>query len=163
MGTLGIMKRIMGVAAVLALAACSAPAPTPAPTLAPATDTSFEVAGVVRVELDYISMGHQGLTAVGGPCITDPGYKDMREGAAVVVTDGSGTTVGKGALGPAVLAVTSDATNLLDGWCELPFSVDATAGLDFYRVKVGARDPLDFSEEELADGGTILTIGSVRG
>lgn len=147
------MKRIAGaalVAALVGLAGCGAPTAATTPSQTPAE--TIRVAGDVRVELDYIAMGQQKLTTAGDRCIVKDGYSDVDGGAAVILMDGSGATVGKTQLSSPILAADEDAEKLWDGWCELTFSAEIPAGLDYYRVKVGDRDPLDFTEDEMVAG-----------
>lgn len=76
-------------------------------------------------------------------CFTSStGYADISPGAAVVVEDGSGTTLATGRL--------SEPTQhpQIKAQCTWSFSL-LVPDADFYRLTIGGRDPLTYSSAEL--------------
>lgn len=71
------------------------------------------------------------------------GYDDLRLGAPVLITDQAGAVVGTG---------TVDEVETPSGRiCWLRFTVDAPAGLPFYGIAVGAREPVVFTAEQVTE------------
>ncbi|MEV4096953.1 hypothetical protein [Streptosporangium saharense] len=84
-------------------------------------------------------------------CVTTGGYSDIQEGAQVVVTDASGTTVALGRLA-------YGSWNRHTG-CVFLFNVpDVPGGHKFYGVEVGHRGRLQYTAEQVAQP-LALTIG----
>lgn len=88
---------------------------------------------------------HDGiLKAVEGkPCSSkSEGYGDIREGAAVVVSDGDGKVLATGALGPGTVTL----TGVRDfGYCAFPINVPAVPETAFYKVEVSHRGAQTYS------------------
>lgn len=91
-----------------------------------------------------------------GPgCYGTTGYDDVREGAQVVVADGTGATLALGSLGPGT-------AGMVDGQrqCKFSFSVPAVpTDKSFYRLKIGQRDAPQYSAATLFGGDLQLTLG----
>lgn len=88
-------------------------------------------------------------------CMASSGYDDIVTGGQVVVSDGGGKTLGLGALAAGIVK-TTDALN----WsCVFSFTVPKVpAGGAFYKVAVGHRGAIQFTETDLKSG-VALTLG----
>lgn len=98
----------------------------------------------VAVSPEYTLTGtFQLLDPGSGPdanCRGDGGYSDISGGTDVVVRDGSGSVLAKGALGPG---------RRNGGSCTFQFTVRKIPEVDFYEVEVGRRGSLTYSFDEL--------------
>lgn len=108
----------------------------------PSSSRSLTVRGTVLVR-----GSPQDFEVDGWACATTGGFKDIRAGAQVVITDASATTIGVG--------------NLSAGWgtaagdprvgCEFPFVItDVPAGHQFYGIEVSHRGRLQYAADQLA-------------
>lgn len=113
--------------------------PTPAPTVAP-TVALETIRGTMTLGLDGAQVTfNQG----GSTCVGKGGFDDIRPGAQVRVTDGSGQVLAVGQLdGPGVVA---------EG-CVFSFSVQVPPA-DFYTVEVSHRGGLTYSRAEMESRG----------
>ena len=86
-------------------------------------------------------------------CSGTGGYRDIREGADVVVKDGAGTIVGTGSL-------VDDPAGSSTSRCRYTFEVPVKDA-DFYAVEVSRRGALTYSKTEIeAQGWTVeFTLG----
>jgi hypothetical protein len=99
-----------------------------------------------------------GMRWGGDSCRESGGYSDMREGAQVVVKDGSGSVIAVGALGP---GEAPGAAGEKSPDCQFPFSVAGIPVEEFYSIEVSHRGATTFSHDELeAQGWTVsLSLG----
>ena len=104
--------------------------------------TSYEGCGT-HGAIDQLDRAGELLKGTTFPCPDGPGggYKDIRDGADVVIRDGAGTIVGT--------------SNLTDGTQQgsgvtFTFKVDGVPDADFYAVEVSHRGELRFSRAEMA-------------
>lgn len=108
----------------------------------PAAAEVFTVRGQLVLPDDAYAWGSTETSCVGGR-----GFDDIRPGAQVVVADQAGTTLAIGALGTS--KVTTGADGRLAG-CTIAFAVpDVPAGGKFYRLSVGRRGGLQYTEQQL--------------
>lgn len=92
----------------------------------------------------------------GAGCWGTGGYKDIREGASVTVTDATGATIAMGQLDQAEPDMDTPSTARA---CVLHFTVeDVPAGKGFYSVRVTHRDGPQYPEERLTEE-LHLTLG----
>jgi hypothetical protein len=97
-----------------------------------------------------IQLPNSGTAWAGTSCSGQRGFDDITAGASVVVTDGSGTTIGVGSLGAGVRA---------DEGCLFLFAVkDVPRGRKFYGVEVAHRAAVRFPESD-ARKPVRLTLG----
>lgn len=96
-----------------------------------------------------LARGYDGMTT---PCGGTGGYKDIRAGAQVSVSDAEGATVAIGRL---------EAGTVTSGrGCVLPFTVDKVpAGKGFYGIEVSHRGVLRYDEAEFSTRNIDLTLG----
>lgn len=110
-----------------------------------APDT-FEILGAITLEDNITTYG----LPDGFECAGKGGYKDIGPGVAVTVTDEAGTLLAKGAIGKS-----SGGTS----GCWLDFTVPAVPrGSEFYKVEVGHRGELTYTESE-AESGLVFSLG----
>lgn len=77
-------------------------------------------------------------------CVGQGGYADIKQGSQVVVTDGSGKTVGLGAL-------TSGSPTGTREMCRYYFKVEGVPGdLDYYGIEVAHRGRVQYSKADIA-------------
>lgn len=106
--------------------------------------TEFQLNGSVTVTSSI------GFDSRNGTCWGRGGYDDMHEGAQVVISDASGTTVAIGTLGTGVYN---------GGRCVLPFAVPhVPLGKNFYGVAIGHRNAFQVSAAD-AQKRVELSIG----
>lgn len=87
----------------------------------------------------------------GTTCTALDGYDDISAGTQVVVSDASGDTVAVGQL---------DAGKATSEACAFAFKIDdVPAGSKFYKVEVGKRGGLQYTEKELR-AGVAVSLGS---
>jgi hypothetical protein len=87
----------------------------------------------------------------GQRCAGRGGFDDVHEGAQVVLTDASGTTLAVGALLPGLIQS--------DG-CVFAFAIqNVPSGKGFYGVTVSHRGTLQYSEDRLKQGALAFTLG----
>jgi hypothetical protein len=144
----------VGLVALVALTGCatdlkaSEPSPTP---------TGFTIQGTVTVEAGISADGD-----LGGSCVTDGGYSDIRSGAQVTVKDGAGAVIALGALDPGKTIANrefSDGTGYLATKCVFGFTVTGVPdGQQFYAVEVSHRGELRYTRSDL-DTALTLTLG----
>lgn len=92
-----------------------------------------------------------GLTG-GANCRGTGGYGDIGPGAAISVSDESGTLLAKGQL---------EIGSGESGWCTWPFRItDVPGGKKFYKVEVSHRGEVNFDADEARDG-VLLQLGDV--
>jgi hypothetical protein len=84
---------------------------------------------------------------LGKPCHTLSGYQDIVVGARVVISDGSTKTLTTTQLRAGVFDANAD--------CVFGFTA-AVAKVDAYQVKIGQRNPVTFSQKEIASPQLIL-------
>lgn len=88
-------------------------------------------------------------------CTASSGYDDIATGGQVVVSDDGGKTIGLGTLTAGTLTTIDD----LNWSCVFSFSVPKIpAGGSFYKVAIGHRDGVQFTEANLRDS-VALTLG----
>jgi len=105
----------------------------------------FTMSGTLTVYSDI------GLTG-GANCRGTGGYSDIGPGAAVNVSDESGTLLAKGQL---------EIGSGESGWCSWPFRItDVPGGKKFYKVEVSHRGEVNFDANEARDG-ILLQLGDV--
>lgn len=111
---------------------------------AAAGPTTYRVTGTVS-----LARGYDGMTT---PCGGTGGFKDIRAGAQVVISDADGSTVAISRL---------DAGTVTSGrGCVLPFAVsNVPAGKGFYGVEVSHRGVLRYDEAEISTRELDLTLG----
>lgn len=120
------MKGAVLVAMAVLLAGCA--------TGTPRTSTRHDVHGTLTVA----------NAALGGICVDQPGYADIRAGAPVTLRDEGGTIIGTGTLGPGAAA---------GGGCEFAFTIPAVPERPFYSVEVSHRGQVTSSLADLAATG----------
>ncbi|MFB9956988.1 hypothetical protein [Cellulomonas denverensis] len=104
-----------------------------------------------------------GQNTVDGPCAVERGYDDQKQGAQVVITDASGTTIALGHLNEEGLQIVDGSTDIQDTWCGFSFSVPhVPTGENYYGVAIGNRDAIQFSEDEMFSN-LDLSLGDVPG
>ncbi len=114
------------------------------------------------------SAGQALASTEGAPCEPLRGYSDMREGAQVVVSDASGTTLALGTLGQGVIdarqgADMHDPIERLSARCVFTFSVPGVpAGRQFYRLNLGHRGAPQYTEQELRSGPSLTPPATTR-
>lgn len=107
---------------------------------------TFEVLGAITLEDSITTYG----LPDGFECAGKGGYKDIGPGAAVTVTDETGTLLAKGAI-----ATSAGGSN----GCWLDFTVaDVPRGKAFYKVEVSHRGELTYTESE-AESGLVFSLG----
>lgn len=107
---------------------------------------TFEILGAITLEDSITTYG----LPDGFECAGKGGYKDIGPGAAVTVTDESGTLLAKGA----VLTSSGSASR-----CWLDFTVASVPrGSAFYKVEVSHRGELTYTESE-AESGLVFSLG----
>ncbi len=132
-------------------------------TLTSDAPITYALSGTVTISATWDCMGSSSLKilrdAINHPERTHPcpggpggGYSDLTEGAQVVVTDASGTTVAFGSL--------ADGTISGAGFT-FTFSVPNVPALDIYGIKLTHRGTLQYSFDELQqqDWDISLTVG----
>lgn len=91
--------------------------------------------------------------ADGESCYGRGGYSDIKPGTQVVVRDGSGMILGKGALADSSFSKSENG-----GSCLLQFTVTDIPESDFYAITVGRRGDLTYSSAELAAAGNRVDL-----
>lgn len=84
---------------------------------------------------------------VGQACVTLPGFADIKEGAAVIITDASGAQVATTTLKPGVYDTQAD--------CVFGFAT-AVPKKSGYSIKIAQRNPVSFSQSEIGEPQLIL-------
>lgn len=87
-----------------------------------------------------VSIPSSGANFSGSICSSKGGFIDIREGAQVVVSDASSTTIAIGTLGRG---------EVVGGECRFPFTVSAPEGHDFYGIEVTHRGRLQYERGRL--------------
>lgn len=97
-------------------------------------------------------------TTVGSWCQGDGAYQDLREGAAVKVTDAAGKLIAVGHLGEGELGYTFAAGN----YCGFPFTVTDVPEIEFYVIEVNyyGQTVFTFGDMEKAGWELSFEIGS---
>lgn len=73
-------------------------------------------------------------------CVGQDGFADLELDAQVVIMDGAGSTIAKGATGRG---------KPLSSSCEFPFTVRNVPDSDFYSITIGRREGPTYSREEM--------------
>jgi len=120
-----------------AVVTSSAPSPTAA-LVEPITVTGF---------LDLVDPDMH--WKVGKPCEGDGGYADISVGAQVIISDSTGKTVALTGLIGGNGMRSDDFKSVVCSFGFISFTVPPGAG--FYGIAIGHRDPLMYSESDLAD------------
>lgn len=114
-----------------------------------------EVGVLPRVTItgEFVLTGDPRLTdyssvAEGDACFGSDGYADFGSGMNVVISDGSGNTVGTTSTGPATLTDYHPQVDAL--YCHTAFETQVDI-VDFYEIEVGRRGGLSFSYDDLRD------------
>lgn len=159
----GVVRASLVLAAltVLFTGACSTNQPDASTAPAPVSQSpaALKIQGTVTVEAGIASDGD-----LGGECVTDGGYSDIRSGAQVTVKDATGVVVALGALDPGK-TVDNRESVIAEGEfvatkCVFGFTVsDAPEGGQFYSVEVSHRGELRYTRSDL-DKTLNLTLGS---
>jgi hypothetical protein len=154
-----VVAVVAAVTCAFIISACSGgPSDKPAATVT-VTDTPSaptETAPATFTGHGYIDVASSKFGGrAGDPCINDPGYEDVTDGAQVTVSSPSGRILAVGRLGGGRLA---RARYLKP--CRFHFTVTGIPeGLPLYKVEVSHRGALTYSEADLRKGLT-LTLGS---
>lgn len=152
------MRVIVTIAAVLLLAACGSNTDQVSDSPTPSTPATLTVAGTVTVEADTMSSEH----AMGGACVTDGGYSDIRTGAQVTVADSAGKAIALGALESGYVTEVFGPGTAVEGMaykCSFGFTVnDVPSSEQIYSVGVSHRGKVNFTRDKLNEP-LALTIG----
>lgn len=106
----------------------------------------FVVLGAITLEDSITTYG----LPDGFECAGEDGYKDIGPGAAVTVTDESGTLLAKGAI---------ETSSGGSSGCWLDFTVSGVPrGKSFYKVEVSHRGELTYTESEV-ESGLVFSLG----
>ena len=106
----------------------------------------FVVLGAITIEDSITTYG----LPDGFECAGKDGYKDIGPGAAVMVTDESGTLLAKGAI---------ETSSGGSSGCWLDFTVSGVPrGKSFYKVEVSHRGELTYTESEV-ESGLVFSLG----
>jgi hypothetical protein len=133
--------RIYGViAAALVLAGCGGATAPRGALPATTAGSNVTISGSVIVPDDAV-----GFDEMDARCSISSGYSDVGEGGTVTVTGPDGRVVGLGSVSPGKRISGGEY-----GSCELPITATAPAGLKFYGVAVGHRNPAQFAEADLS-------------
>lgn len=118
---------------------------------APSAAATFPVRGSLQLDAP------RGL-AVGDECNGSGGYRDIRSGAQVTVTDGTGAVL---ALGQLTMGVVSSHPVISGGKvCAFSFTVDSVpTGKGIYGIEVSHRGVVRFEEAALMAGDATLSLG----
>ena len=117
--------------------------PTPTPS------ASSSATGIVIGALDLTGEGN--FTKSGKSCTGAMGYDDIKPGAEVDVSNGSGETIAFADLGNGIVT---------DGNCEFVFTFDSIPrGEGIYKVTIGSRPGPSLHESDI-ESGIALTLGS---
>ncbi|SIE26390.1 hypothetical protein [Mycobacteroides abscessus] len=109
---------------------------------------SFTINGSITIYDDNVAV------SPGSSCRGTGGYRDIRPGTAVTVSDESGTLLAKSQLQSGTSA---------QGSCSLPFEIpDVPTGKKFYKVEASHRGEVNYTESE-ARRGITLQIGEDAG
>jgi hypothetical protein len=151
------MRVIATITAILLLAGCGESNKMPeSPTSS--VPASFKVSGTITVAADSMSSEQ----AMGGVCVTDGGYSDIRTGAQVTVEDSAGKAIALGALQAGHVSEVFDSGTAVEGMaslCVFGFRVnDVPAGEQIYSVEVSHRGKLNFTRDKLNEP-ISLTLG----
>lgn len=87
-----------------------------------------------------------GWVEIGDECRGDGGYSDIRQGAQVRVSDGSGSLLATSSL---------EAGERRGRFCDFAFTIEVPDA-DFYTFEVTSRGELSYSAEELEERGYIV-------
>lgn len=91
-----------------------------------------------------------GTKPLSGGCLPLAGFRDIEEGTQVVVTSGSGETLGLGTLSAPTYSVRNPGSSVRLGKCSYDFSVpNVSSGQQFYRVEVGRRGVQQYSQADI--------------
>ncbi|WP_214103285.1 hypothetical protein [Acrocarpospora catenulata] len=145
------MRALTAALLTLTIAACGsteAAAPTPS---APAT---FTASGTV------LAFGASWSNKEGEECgYTSRQSEDIKPGLRLVLSDNTGKTVGIGTLGVGILTLGDSPPETQR--CVFHFSIaDVPADSPFYGLKIGDRDPVDYSAAELRSGQLAIDTGA---
>lgn len=133
------MKRLLALALVAPLAACSA-----TPTASP-TPTTLTARGFIDVSRVLMS------SKQGDSCVSDRGHEDVAAGAQVKVLDPAGKVVSFGTLNPGTAMDKFPEVTGSES-CRFTFSVSGVpAGLSIYGVEVANRGVVQFQEGQLGE------------
>ena len=117
--------------------------PTPTPS------ASSSATGIVIGALDLTGEGN--FTKSGKSCTGAMGYDDIKPGAEVDVSNGSGETIAFADLGNGIVT---------DGNCQFVFTFDSIPrGEGIYKVTIGSRPGPSLHESDI-ESGIALTLGS---
>jgi hypothetical protein len=100
-----------------------------------------------------------GTPADGDSCAAASGYDDITAGAAVVVGDGSGRTIGTGGLQAGIEAHVDDSAGTPLGNCSFQFAVTVPAGESTYTVTISHRGMQTLTADQVKNG-ILLTLGT---
>jgi hypothetical protein len=150
------MRMVATITAVLLLAGCGST--TNQVGESPTPSAPLKVTGTITVEADSMSSEQ----AMGGACVTDGGYSDIRTGAQVTMADSSGKALALGALDSGHVSEVFDPGTAVEGMasqCVFGFTVsDVPAGEKIYSVEVSHRGKVNFTRDKLNEPIT-LTLG----
>lgn len=122
--------------------AAASSTPTPSPS------ASSSTMGIIMGTLDLTGSGN--FTKSGTSCTGTMGFDDIKPGAEVDISNGSGETVSFANLGNGIVS---------DGNCQFVFTFDSVPrGEAIYKVTIGNRPGPSFRESGLEDG-IALTLG----
>jgi hypothetical protein len=154
------MRRTIIIAAlalgVLALGACGGRAPSKSAPTATAPPT-YTISGSVALKGTLFSMDNSDTVSyqINGPCFGTHGYDDLKAGAAVVVTNQNGTTIGSSSLDEGQLP--KDPAEMKDPTapttCTFAFVVGSVPRASFYKIEVAHRGQVTYSFDQLASNG----------
>lgn len=99
-----------------------------------------------------------GTPADGDTCQAESGYDDITAGVAVVVGNGTGQTIGTGALQAGVEANVDNSAGTPLGNCSFQFSVTVPAGESTYTVTISHRGTQTLTPHQVQNG-ILLTLG----
>lgn len=147
-------KRLTGVlvAATILLTGCGTTQPKPA-----ATPAAFKITGTITV-----AAGEGSDSTLGGACLTDGGYSDIRTGAQVTVTNESGKVIALGSLDAGhtsdtlMLPTFNPDTAVVENapkatQCVFGFTVPGVPeGESFYSIEVAHRGQLRYDRAKLS-------------
>jgi hypothetical protein len=152
------MRLIAIIAAVLFLAGCGSNTNQVSGDPTPSTPSTLTVTGTITVDADS-SASEQ---AMGGVCVTEGGYSDVRTGAQVTVADAAGKALALGALESGHVSEVFGPGTAVEGMaykCVFGFTVnDVPSGEQIYSVEVSHRGKINFPKDKLSDPIT-LTLG----
>ena len=142
---------IAAIAVVALLSGCAVSATETSPTPTPTTTPSIFIAGVVSTPLDLSAFTASGEdAAIGVPCTSSAGYDDIHDGAQVIISDQTGTTIGLTTLGAGQL-LAKEGDSLFAARCAYKFQQTVPGGATFYGLHAGNanRGVVQYSPEDV--------------